>query len=111
MNNHIPVASAEPRLVCNRGLLGHCQHTSNDLEYTKTLCPTYNGESFYQQQPAVVDGDLITASGVAALDFAYAVLKKLEVFLPATLDAWYQLYQTHDAAYFFALMNSLPPAE
>ena len=66
------------------------------------------GESFYLQQPAVIDGDLITASGVAPLDFAYAILNKLEVFLPATLEAWYKLYQTHEAKYFFALMASLP---
>lgn len=89
------------------GFLDHRPHTSSDLEYVKALCPTYQGSPFYQHQPVVVDGDLITASGVAALDFAYAILKKLDVFLPATLDAWYKLYQTHDAAYFFALMNSL----
>lgn len=110
---HIPVAAicgATLGLAAN-GFLDDHKHTSNDLEYMKALCPTYSGESFYQHQPAVVDGDLVTASGVAALDFAYAILKKLEVFLPATLDAWYKLYQTHDAAYFFALMNSLPRAE
>jgi hypothetical protein len=52
---------------------------------------------------------LITASGLAALDFAYTILKRLDVFLPATLEAWYKLYQMREAPYFFALMNSLPP--
>ena len=113
LDNHIPVAAicgATFGLAAN-GFLDHRKHTSNDLEYVKAICPTYRGEAFYQQQPVVVDGDLITASGVAALDFAYAVLKKLDVFLPTTLEAWYNLYQTHDAEYFFALMNSLPRAE
>ncbi|GAK54924.1 putative intracellular protease, ThiJ/PfpI family [Candidatus Vecturithrix granuli] len=113
LDNHIPVAAicgATLGLAAN-GFLDYCKHTSNDLEYVKAICPTYRGEAFYQQQPVVVDGDLITASGVAALDFAYAVLKKLDVFLPATLEAWYNLYQTHDPTYFFALMNSLPRIE
>lgn len=107
---HVPVAA-----VCGatfglaaHGFLNDRQHTSNDRDYLKAVCPTYEGESFYLYEPAVIDGDLITASGVAPLDFAYAILNKLEVFLPATLEAWYKLNQTHEAKYFFALMASLP---
>jgi len=109
---HIPVAA-----VCGatfglaaHGFLNNLHHTSNDRDYLKAICPTYEGESFYLHEPAVIDGDLITASGVAPLDFAYTTLDKLEVFLPATLEAWYKLYQTHEATYFFALMASLPQA-
>ena len=106
---HIPVAAICGATIglAAHGFLNNCQHTSNDRDYLKAICPTYTGESFYLQQPAVIDGDLITASGVAPLDFAYAILNKLEVFLPATLEAWYKLYQTHEATYFFALMASL----
>lgn len=107
---HIPVAA-----VCGatfglaaHGFLNNRPHTSNDRDYLKAICPTYEGESFYLHEPAVIDGDLITASGVAPLDFAYTILNKLEVFLPATLEAWYKLYQTHEARYFYALMASLP---
>ncbi len=107
---HIPVAA-----VCGatfglaaHGFLNNRQHTSNDRDYLKAICPTYEGESFYLHEPAVIDGDLITASGVAPLDFTCTILDKLEVFLPATLEAWYKLYQTHEARYFFALMASLP---
>jgi putative intracellular protease/amidase len=89
------------------GFLNTRRHTSNDLGYLKAMCPDYQGESQYLNQPAVLDGDLITASGLAPLDFAYMILKKLDVFLPATLEAWYKLYQTHDAQYFGALMASL----
>ncbi len=110
LHAHIPVAAICGATVglAAHDFLNNRQHTSNDREYLKAICPTYGGESFYLQQPAVIDGDLITASGVAPLDFAYAILNKLEVFFPATLDAWYKLYQTHDATYFFALMASLP---
>jgi hypothetical protein len=87
----------------------HSGRYFNDLAYLKASCPTYTGASCYLHQPSVCDGDLITASGLAALDFAYTILKRLDVFLPATLDAWYKLYQTYETPYFFALMNSLPP--
>lgn len=33
--------------------------------------------------------------------------KKLDVFLPQTLDSWYKLYLTREAKYFFALMESI----
>lgn len=110
LNSHIPVAAICGATIglAAQGFLNHCQHTSNDRGYLKAICPTYIGESFYLHQPAVIDGNLITASGVAPLDFAYTILNKLEVFLPATLEAWYKLYQTHEASYFLALMASLP---
>ena len=109
LHAHIPVAAICGATVglAAHGFLNNCQHTSNDRDYLKAICPTYGGESL-SPQPAVIDGDLITASGVAPLDFAYTILNKLGVFLPATLEAWYKLYQTHEATYFFALMASLP---
>jgi len=59
-------------------------------------------------KPAICDRDLITASGIAPLEFAREILMKLDVMAPATMDAWYQLYRTYDATHFFALMKSLP---
>lgn len=112
LSANIPVAAicgATIGLAAN-GLLDNCHHTSNDLNYLKACCPLYEGEALYIQKPAVTDGELITASGLAPLEFTCEVLKKLDVFLPATLDAWYKLYQTHEATYFFALMESLPKA-
>jgi hypothetical protein len=72
--------------------------------------PTYRGEARYVHEPAVFDRGLITASGVAPLEFTREILKKLDVMAPATLDSWYRLYMTHDATHFFALMGSLPKA-
>lgn len=93
--------------LAQAGVLDNRYHTSNDLNFLKTICPNYAGEAFYRQEPAVIDGDLITALGVAPLEFAYQVLKKLDVFLPQTLESWYKLYLTHEAKYFFALMESI----
>ncbi|OXS57176.1 putative intracellular protease/amidase [Bacillus sp. V-88] len=93
--------------LANRGYLDIRKHTSNNLEYTKMVCPHYKGEAFYESGPAVADGNLITASGIAPLEFAMKVLKKIDVFAPDTLHSWYQLNQTHQPQYFFQLMNSI----
>jgi putative intracellular protease/amidase len=93
--------------LAQAGFLNNRYHTSNDLHYLKAVCPKYSGEQFYRQEPAVSDGKLITASGIAPLEFAYQVLKNLDIFLPLTLESWYKLYLTREAKYFYALMESI----
>ena len=89
------------------GVLDQRYHTSNDLEYLKMVCPSYVGEKYYKQEYAVTDGSLITASGIAPLEFTVHILEILDIFLPQTLNSWYNLYKTHEAKYFFELMNSI----
>lgn len=93
--------------LARKGLLDSRWHTSNDLGYLKMVCPDYKGEKYYKNEPAVTDGKLITASGVAPLEFAMHVLKALDVFSPKTLDVWYKLYETHESEYFYELMDSI----
>jgi putative intracellular protease/amidase len=109
----IPVAAICGATVglADNGFLNHRHHTSNDLNYLKAACLNYTGEEYYVQQPAVTNGNLITASGIAPLEFAHAIFNKLDVFHAATLEAWYQLYQTHKVSHYYALMESLSQDE
>ncbi|GMQ62002.1 type 1 glutamine amidotransferase family protein [Vallitalea maricola] len=93
--------------LAQNNLLHSRWHKSNDLGYLKMVCSDYKGEKYYKNEPAVTDGKLITASGVAPLEFALHVLKALDVFSQKTLDAWYKLYATHESEYFYELMNSI----
>ena len=93
--------------LANRGYLDTRRHTSNNLEYTKMICPNYKGEKFYEMEVAVSDANLITASGIAPLEFAMEVLKKLDVFTPDALHSWYKLNKTHQPEYLFQLMNAI----
>jgi putative intracellular protease/amidase len=93
--------------LAENGLLNNRQHTSNDLGYLKMVCSNYSGENFYVNQPAVCDGNLITASGLAALEFSYEVFKRTGVMKAQTAEAWYQLYKKRDAESFAKLMESL----
>ncbi|MDK2912834.1 MAG: hypothetical protein PWR29_1791 [Methanolobus sp.] len=93
--------------LAKAGILDSRPHTSNDRGYLKAVIPAYKGEAFYSQKTVVTSGRLITATGVAPIDFAREVLGELGVFSARTLDAWYRLYITHEAQYFYALIESL----
>lgn len=93
--------------LANMGYLDAKKHTTNNLQYTKMICPNYQGENFYVEEPAIRDVNLVTSSGIAPLEFAAEVRKKLDVFAPDTLNAWYTLIKTHQLEYFFQLMNSM----
>ncbi len=71
------------------------------------VCPHYKGETLYELAPAVSDENLVTASGIAPLEFAMEVLKKLDVLAPETLHSWYELNKIQKPEYFFELMNTI----
>ena len=94
------------------GLAKHCAldsklHTSTDKEYLKMLCPEYRGEEYYQDAVVVNNRRLITASGIAPVEFSYEILRNLKVFSDETLNNWYGLYDKKEAKYFYGLMKSL----
>lgn len=97
--------------LANAGLLNNRPHTSNDLSVLQQFCPNYTGEEYYVPLPAVVDENLITAGGIAPVEFTYEVLKKLNVMRDTTLEAWCHLYQTKRPEYYYQLMESLGKRE
>lgn len=109
----IPVAAICGATVAlaNAGFLDHRKHTSNDLNFLLQTCPNYKGQSNYLNKPVVTDGNLITATALAPLEFAKETLEMLDVFTNETLNAWYQLHQTKKPEYFMKLMKSLPAFE
>lgn len=93
--------------LANLGILNDKKHTSNGKGFLEIMCPEYKGSVHYIDCPAVCEGNLITASGMAPLDFAYEIMKKTEVMKEDTLKAWYKLYSTKEPKYFYALMESM----
>lgn len=93
--------------LAKHGALDSKFHTSSDKNYLKMICPEYRGEEFYKDELVVNDKNLITATGVAPVEFTYEVIRNLKVFSDETLDNWYGLYDKKEAEYFFRLMKSL----
>jgi putative intracellular protease/amidase len=109
INSDITIAAicGATSALADNGILDNRKHTSNDKEYLKMVCKNYKGENLYEYKPVVVDGNLITATGIAPLDFSYEVLKKINVMERNTLEAWHGLFKTNEPKYFFELMKSI----
>lgn len=89
------------------GALNARRHTANDLGYLKSSCPGYRGEHMYRKEPAVRGDNLITATGLAPLEFSYEVLKMLKVWKPETAKAWYRLHKTRQERWYHELVASM----
>lgn len=100
----VPVAAicGATGALARGGVLDARPHTSNAREYLAWQTG-YAGSEQYVDAPAHRDGDLITASGTAPVDFARAIFERLELYAPAALDAWYALYKHNDPAAFHTL--------
>ena len=75
------------------GLLNDLSHTSNDLEYLKAMAPRYLGEKNYQNTLVVRDEHLITANGIAPIEFAREIFKGIHLHDDAQIEKWYQLFK------------------
>ncbi len=93
--------------LAQAGILNSRKHTSNGKGFLEMMCPAYKGSGHYIDSPAVCDGNLITASGFAPLEFTYEIMKKTGVMKEETATAWYKLYSTKESKYFFELMESM----
>lgn len=93
--------------LAKAGALNNKKHTSNDIEYLKMFSPEYTGEAYYVNEPVIKDENLITASGLAPIEFTYEIIKQLDLFREETLSAWYNLYIKKEQKYFYELMSSL----
>jgi putative intracellular protease/amidase len=89
--------------LARAGMLDDFHHTSNSRDYL--LASGYRGEKFYCNVPAVTDESMITASGLAPLEFAREVFKTLDLYTPSALEAWYSLYKFGNATRYQELAN------
>lgn len=93
--------------LANAGFLDARPHTSNGSGFLDMAAPGYKGKGFYVDEPAVADGNLITAACTGALPWAREIIGRLGVFGADTLEAWYAYFSTGKAEHFFALMKSV----
>ncbi len=87
------------------GLLNDRRHTSNSAAYLAAT--QYHGTALYEDEPVVTDDNVITASGIAPVDFAYHIFRFLNLYSPQVLDAWYGLFKTGRSEFFGALMEAV----
>lgn len=93
--------------LARAGLLDRRIHTSNAASYLKGT--GYAGAAHYREEPAVNDRGLITAGGMAPLEFARAIFQHIGLYEEAALQAWYDLYKTGRSEHFAQLRRVATP--
>jgi putative intracellular protease/amidase len=101
----VPVAAicAATLALARAGMLDDFHHTSNSREYLASS--GYRGGSFYCDVPAITDEGVITASGIAPVEFAREIFRTLGLYSRETLDAWYALFRFGDVSRYADLME------
>ena len=91
----VPVAAicAGTIALGRAGVLDSRRHTSNASDYLAAHVPDYAGTSYYVDSPAVRDQHVITASGLAPVDFAREVFAELQIFSAADEALWYSMFK------------------
>jgi putative intracellular protease/amidase len=83
----VPIAA-----IARAGVLRGRRHTSNGLEYLRRHAPAYTESAAYVDAPAVRDRGLITASGLADVEFAQEILAELRVLSADDRAYWARLF-------------------
>jgi putative intracellular protease/amidase len=79
--------------LARAGLLNDRRHTST-VPGDLNVAPEYSGAAHYVTAPAVADRGVITASGLASVDFAREVFAMLGVFSSADQATWFDMYKS-----------------
>ena len=75
------------------GLLNDVKHTSNDLKYLTSVAPEYRGAEHYIDALAVADKNIITAKGIAPIEFAREIFKTIALYSNDDIQKWFQLFK------------------
>ncbi|HEX6707829.1 MAG TPA: DJ-1/PfpI family protein [Albitalea sp.] len=90
--------------LARAGWLDDRPHTSNAAAYLKGT--GYQGAAHYRDMPAVRGPGLITAGGMAPLEFAREIFIELGLYDDEVLEAWYQLYKTGKSEHFARMVRA-----
>ena len=92
---NVPIAAicGATLAVARAGLLIGTRHTSNTKEYLKNFVPGYREDEMYVDMLAVSDKNIITASGVGSVEFAFEIIKALDIYTELEKRVWFDLFK------------------
>lgn len=92
----VPIAAicAATTAIARTGMIRGRRHTSNGLAYLRAQVPDYADEASYVDAPAVRDRGLITASGVADVEFAAEIMAELSVLTDEERTTWSGMFRS-----------------
>ena len=91
----VPIAAicAATVEVVRGGLHRGRRHTSNGLDYLRSLVVDYDGADDYVPELSARDGGLITASGAAPVEFAREIFHALDIYSESDRQVWFDLFK------------------
>ena len=89
----IAAICAATTYLARLGILDNIKHTSNDLYYLKAVVPSYSGDNFYINSPAVSNQNIITANGPSSIEFAREIFQKIKLYSKEDIEKWFQLFK------------------
>ncbi|MEV0379227.1 DJ-1/PfpI family protein [Nonomuraea sp. NPDC050643] len=89
--------------LAREGLLDDRDHTSAVVHYLQAQ-EGYKGAGRYLDKDAVLGGDLVTAGPTEPVAFAREIFRRLDIYTPEVLDAWFRLFSKSDPTAFEVLM-------
>lgn len=90
-----PIAAicAGTLVLARAHVLDDRRHTSNMGSYLPKYAPEYAGAENYVAAPAVTDRHVITASGLASVDFARAIFAELGILSAENQALWFDMFK------------------
>jgi len=95
-NHQKPVAAicGATLFLAQIDLLNHVHHTSNGLHYLQQNVPSYSGNKLYKDELAISDKGVITASGIASLEFTMEIMRLLKVYKDEEeIKIWFNFFK------------------
>lgn len=57
------------------------------------MAPDYRDEDFYVDKLVVADKNLITASGLGCVEFACEIIRRLDIYSSAEINAFFEMFK------------------
>jgi putative intracellular protease/amidase len=94
--HEVPIAAicGATAAIARVGLIRGRRHTSNGLNYLRHHVPQYAEQEAYVDAPAVRDRGLITASGLADVEFASEIMSELGVLSSDDRTLWTTIFRS-----------------
>lgn len=86
--------------LAQQGYLNSIRHTSNHLDYyLGAVAPDYKGRAHYIKKASVRDGQVITANGMAPVEFAEEILNHFNLLTNEEFKMWFNYFKHPELAF------------
>jgi putative intracellular protease/amidase len=109
MTSGVPVAAicAAALALARAGFLDRLRNTGKAREYL--ISSGHRGTGFYCGVASSIDKNIAnTPAAIAPVDFAREIFRRLNMYSPSSIDAWYAMFKYGDSSKYYAAAKGIP---